>query len=60
MLVIPAKVKKHLFVQEEETKASNPDDILVSDWWSKYYECLGEDERLNRIFRERDLPKLKV
>ena len=46
--------------QEEATKAANPDDILVSDWWSKYYECVGNDPKLKRIFKERNLPKIKV
>ncbi|XP_063694280.1 myoferlin-like isoform X6 [Bolinopsis microptera] len=46
--------------KEEETKAANPDDVLVSDWWSKYYECVGNDPRLKRIFKERDLPRIKL
>ena len=38
----------------------HPDDVLVSDWWSKYYHCIGADARLERLFRERKLPKLMV
>lgn len=46
--------------QDEETRSSNPDDILVSDWWSKYYESIGNEPKLKRLFRERDLPRLKL
>ena len=46
-----------LVVEEIKT---DPEDVLVSDWWSKYYESLGMEPKLQRIFNQRKLPKIRV
>ena len=46
--------------KQEDDVRKDPDDVLVSDWWSKYYEAIGGDPKLKRLFRERNLPTIKV
>ena len=43
-----------------EEKQPHPDDILVSDWWSKYFQAQSKDPRLDEIFKERNLPTLTM